>query len=192
MENDTREAKVRDRFDVTLYFLTKNPHKTRKQCRYELVVHRLLEPKCPDIWRQSPKTNCFTHRLLLPQNSSIDNYCNKIDTSCQKIIVQILFVQKVYINSEWLLNINDKSIPTLSHGLKGGKDWLSGFCLFIPQLTVNLGCYAQGSELPKMFFLLDQRYTNLAWAWGKGDNPKGSEQTKIVCNCSCQQKRFQC
>ena len=38
-----------------------------------------------------------------------------------------------------------------------------------------------------MGFLFAQRYTNFAWAWGKGDNPKGSELTN-VCNYSCQQK----
>ena len=62
---------------------------------------------------------------------------------------------------------------------------------YIPQLAVNLGYYyAQGSELPKIGFLLAQRYTNLAW--GKGDDPKGSELTKTVCNYSCQQKLLQC
>ena len=63
------------------------------------------------------------------------------------------------------------------------------YVIFIPQLAVNLGYYAQGSELPKMGFLLAQRYTNLAW--GKGDNPKESTLKKIVCNCSCQQKLLQ-
>ena len=33
-----------------------------------------------------------------------------------------------------------------------------------------------------MGFLLAQRYTNLAWAWGKRDNPKGSELTQIEGN----------
>ena len=76
MENDTQEAKVQGRFDVTLF---SNP-KTRKQCQYELVVRRLLEPKMPIIifgGAGSPKTNCFTHGILHAQNSSIENYYKK-------------------------------------------------------------------------------------------------------------------
>ena len=122
-----------------------------------------IEPKCPDIWRQSPKTNCFTHGLLLTQNSSIDNYCNKINTSCRKHIINFPknncsqnISSKVYINSEWLLNINYKSISTLYHGLRGGKDWLS-FLYLRPSLSIwtAQNGYPVGSEVA---------YTNLAWA----------------------------
>ena len=66
-------------------------------------------------------------------------------------------------------------------------------CEQIVLLAVNFDYYAQGSELPKMGFLLAQWYTNLAWAWAwKGDNPKGSKLTKIVYYYSCQQKLLQC
>ena len=60
----------------------------------------------------------------------------------RKRIVQILFSQ-VYINSEWLLNINYKSIPTLSHGFRGGKDSSSSSSGIQPQslLTIIVGFF---------------------------------------------------
>ena len=96
-----------------------------------------------------------------------------------KIIVQILIFPKVYQNYEWLLLVLTIKNIKVFLNFSWSQRWeMLSDCLAL-SLHLSVSCHFElliGTAKPG--FLFAQRYTNFAWAWGKGDNPTGSELTK--------------